>query len=86
MYVKSVLKKKRTLVGVRDYIDPIGSEPLPRIRDYSDPDWIQTNDLLLRRQLLYSTELPGLFKSGKDSPIKVKWKGIFGCIAITAFP
>ena len=24
----------------------------------SDPDWIQTNDLLLRRQLLYSTELP----------------------------
>ena len=23
-----------------------------------DPDWIQTNDLLLRRQLLYSTELP----------------------------
>jgi hypothetical protein len=25
----------------------------------SDPDWIQTNDLLLRRQLLYSTELPG---------------------------
>ena len=27
---------------------------------FSDPDWIQTNDLLLRRQLLYSTELPGL--------------------------
>jgi hypothetical protein len=25
---------------------------------YSDPDWIQTNDLLLRRQLLYSAELP----------------------------
>ena len=25
----------------------------------SDPDWIQTNDLLLRRQLLYSAELPG---------------------------
>ena len=24
----------------------------------SDPDWIQTNDLLLRRQLLYPTELP----------------------------
>jgi hypothetical protein len=23
-----------------------------------DPDWIQTNDLLLRRQLLYSAELP----------------------------
>ncbi len=21
---------------------------------FSDPDWIQTNDLLLRRQLLYS--------------------------------
>lgn len=28
-----------------------------------DPDWIQTNDLLLRRQLLYSTELPGRFKN-----------------------
>ena len=27
----------------------------------SDPDWIQTNDLLLRRQLLYSTELPDHF-------------------------
>ena len=26
-----------------------------------DPDWIQTNDLLLRRQLLYSTELPDQF-------------------------
>ncbi len=26
-----------------------------------DPDWIQTNDLLLRRQLLYSTELPDHF-------------------------
>ena len=28
------------------------------IRAFRDPDWIQTNDLLLRRQLLYSTELP----------------------------
>jgi hypothetical protein len=27
-------------------------------RALCDPDWIQTNDLLLRRQLLYSTELP----------------------------
>jgi hypothetical protein len=27
----------------------------------SDPDWIQTSDLLLRRQLLYSAELPDLF-------------------------
>jgi hypothetical protein len=26
---------------------------------FCDPDWIQTNDLLLRRQLLYSAELPG---------------------------
>jgi hypothetical protein len=25
---------------------------------FCDPDWIQTNDLLLRRQLLYSAELP----------------------------
>jgi hypothetical protein len=23
-----------------------------------EPDWIRTNDLLLRRQLLYPTELP----------------------------
>ncbi len=30
------------------------------ISKQSDPDWIQTNDLLLRRQLLYSAELPGL--------------------------
>jgi hypothetical protein len=28
------------------------------LKGLSDPDWIQTNDLLLRRQLLYSTELP----------------------------
>jgi hypothetical protein len=26
-----------------------------------DPDWIQTSDLLLRRQLLYSAELPDRF-------------------------
>ena len=26
-----------------------------------DPDWIRTNDLLLRRQLLYPTELPDHF-------------------------
>jgi hypothetical protein len=25
-----------------------------------EPDWIRTNDLLLRRQLLYPTELPVL--------------------------
>ena len=30
-----------------------------------DPDWIQTNDLLLRRQLLYSTELPDLISAVK---------------------
>jgi hypothetical protein len=27
------------------------------MRLYSDSDWIRTNDLLLRRQLLYPTEL-----------------------------
>ncbi len=32
-------------------------EPV-KVRITCDPDWIQTNDLLLRRQLLYSTELP----------------------------
>jgi hypothetical protein len=31
-----------------------------------DPDWIRTNDLLLRRQLLYPTELPDLLKCRKD--------------------
>ncbi len=25
---------------------------------FSEPDWIRTNDLLLRRQLLYPAELP----------------------------
>lgn len=33
---------------------------------FSDPDWIQTNDLLLRRQLLYSAELPGLFNKRRQ--------------------
>ena len=28
--------------------------------DLCDPDWIQTNDLQLRRLPLYSAELPGL--------------------------
>jgi hypothetical protein len=32
-----------------------------------DPDWTQTNDLLLRRQLLYSTELPGLLTGREDN-------------------
>ena len=36
---------------------------------YRDPDWIQTNDLLLRRQLLYSAELPDQLRSGKDKRI-----------------
>jgi hypothetical protein len=43
----------------------------PRIkRDFCDPDWIRTNDLLLRRQLLYPTELPDLLKSGKYKRIQ----------------
>ena len=29
-------------------------------RFYGDSDWIRTNDLLLRRQLLYPAELPNL--------------------------
>ena len=37
----------------------------PREAGTSDPDWTQTNDLLLRRQLLYSAELPDLFRSAK---------------------
>ena len=28
-----------------------------------EPDWIRTNDLLLRRQLLYPTELPVRFRA-----------------------
>jgi hypothetical protein len=35
---------------------------LKRLRD---PDWIRTNDLLLRRQLLYPTELPDHFAQQK---------------------
>lgn len=31
-----------------------------------DPDWIQTNDPKLRRFVLYSAELPGLLRGGKD--------------------
>gem|GEM_PF-6882672 len=31
----------------------------------SDPYWIRTNDLLLRRQLLYPAELRDLFEGGK---------------------
>ena len=41
-------------------------KPLLRL---CDPDWIQTSDLLLRRQLLYSAELPDLTvlnRGGKD--------------------
>jgi hypothetical protein len=39
-----------------------------------DPDWTQTSDLLLRRQLLYSAELPDLtvLNGGKDSGNKEK--------------
>jgi hypothetical protein len=35
----------------------------------SDPDWTQTNDLLLRRQLLYSAELPDRFLKRKAKVI-----------------
>ena len=38
-----------------------------------DPDWIQTSDLLLRRQLLYSAELPDLFEDGKDKGISINF-------------
>jgi len=38
---------------------------------YRDPDRIQTCDLLLRRQLLYSTELPDL-KDGPQDKLKFK--------------
>lgn len=36
---------------------------------FCEPDWIRTNDLLLRRQLLYPAELPVLFLSQKYSLI-----------------
>jgi len=36
----------------------IKANPIQLDSLFSDPDWIQTNDLLLRRQLLYSAELP----------------------------
>jgi hypothetical protein len=35
-------------------------KPLPGL---SEPDWIRTNGLLLRRQLLYPTELPVQFRA-----------------------
>ena len=35
-----------------------------------DPDWIQTSDLLLRRQLLYSAELPDLTVLNRGAKIK----------------
>ena len=39
--------------------------------EFSDPDWIQTSDLLLRRQLLYSAELPDQIRAAniKESAI-----------------
>jgi hypothetical protein len=51
---------------LNDYLSPSGTrikrgcivlliQPL-----FCEPDWIRTNDLLLRRQLLYPTELPVL--------------------------
>ena len=43
---------------------------------FSDPEWIRTIDLLLRRQLLYPTELPDRFlgrgKIKKKSPYRQK--------------
>ena len=36
----------------------------------SEPDWIRTNDLLLRRQLLYPTELPVQYFSSMTFPTK----------------
>ncbi len=35
--------------------------------EFCDPDRIQTCDLLLRRQLLYSAELPDRLRGGKDN-------------------
>jgi hypothetical protein len=32
----------------------------------SEPDWIRTNDLLLRRQLLYPAELPVLVRVAQN--------------------
>jgi hypothetical protein len=46
---------------------------------FGDPDWTQTSDLLLRRQLLYSAELPDLtvLNGGKDKGNREKvWKEI----------
>jgi hypothetical protein len=61
-----------------------------KLKGLSDPDWIQTNDLLLRRQLLYSTELPDRqfganlhFFKLRDKPIA--WRQIF-CLGRISLP
>ena len=51
--------------------------------DRSDPDRIQTCDLLLRRQLLYSTELPDL-KDGAQDKLKFKVRQTFQGIKRTS--
>jgi hypothetical protein len=64
------------------HIAKSNKNPPGRVLKKSDPDWIQTNDLLLRRQLLYSTELPDLIselgrKDIVSDPIGEKMGGLF---------
>lgn len=40
---------------------PLRKKPSAYAEGFRDPDWIQTNDRLLRRQELYSAELPGQY-------------------------
>jgi hypothetical protein len=49
-----------------------------------DPDWIQTNGLLLRRQLLYSAELPGRVALLRPAKIK-KIRGYAKPISVAAY-
>jgi hypothetical protein len=62
LFVLLVQQCKFFLLKARLHISVIGENYSSKqacnrkvcITDFSDPDWIQTNDLLLRRQLLYS--------------------------------
>ena len=52
LYLSALASKAR--------IAPKHKKPRTIVRGACDPDWIQTHDHLLRRQELYSAELPAL--------------------------
>jgi hypothetical protein len=73
---KHFLQAVHPLRGCRLFICPLRQTSLPRFQikkpfnfverlaeNSREPDWIRTNGLLLRRQLLYPTELPVQFRA-----------------------